>query len=126
MPVVKAGWGATQLTGVGRWLWRAGAGLAPAYAVLVGFIIHGRATSRATDPLPWLLGQPIASTIVGCLDLAAHLWLFAAVVWVWREAGYPFPSLRAIRTSLGARNLVVLMVNLGLVLAEHLPRGVWR
>lgn len=113
-------------TGMARWLWRAGIVLACPYAVLVGFIAHGWATGGASDPLPWLLGQPITSAGILLVDLAAHIWVIVAAVWICRETRCLVPSLRAIRTSLGTRNLVVLVTIFVLVLAEHLPRGLWR
>jgi hypothetical protein len=126
MPVVSEAQHPARHADMTRWLWRAGIALALPYAVLVGLVARGWATTGASDPLPWLLGQPFASTGVLLVDLAAHVWLFVAAVWICRETGGLIPSLSAIRTSLERRQAVLLITMFALVLVEHLPRGLWR
>jgi hypothetical protein len=103
MPVVSDAQRSTRHAGMSRWLWRAGIALALPYAVLVGLVAHGWATTGANDPLPWLLGQPFASTGVLLVDLAAHMWLFVAAVWICRTTGRLVPAFSAIRRSLERR-----------------------
>jgi hypothetical protein len=126
MPVVNGASGSERGRDRGPWFWRAGLLLAPVFAVLVGIIVRGKATSATADPLPWLVGHPVLSTAVGLVYVAAHLWLFVAVVSVGRKAGRIFPSIRQVRASLSAGESVLLALVFSLVVIEHFPRGIWR